>query len=131
MSTSRLGKLPTIVLALLVPVVALAAAVLTLSVTDDATGAAAARGSGTGGAGVAVTIRDFKYAPNPIVVRAGATVTVTNDDATVHTLTADDGKFDTGALDGGASMTIHVPAPGTYKYHCDVHSYMKGTIEAR
>ena len=58
-------------------------------------------------------------------------VAVTNDDGTVHTLTADDGSFDTGNLDGGAEKTITVAAPGTYAYHCDIHNYMTGTIEAR
>jgi plastocyanin len=120
-TTRRIGTLPTIALALIVPVVALVAVLVTLAVTDDA----------SGGSGDAVTIKNFQYAPNPIVVHAGAAITVTNDDGTVHTLTADDGAFDTGALDGGASTTITVPSPGTYKFHCDVHTYMTGRIEVR
>ena len=43
----------------------------------------------------------------PIVVKAGAEITVTNDDGTVHTLTADDKSFDTGDLDGGATGNDH------------------------
>ena len=57
-------------------------------------------------------------------------MTVTNDDGAAHTLTADDGKFDTGDLDGGKQATITIDEPGTYAYHCDIHNYMTGVIEA-
>ena len=130
MTTDRLGRVPTIVLALLVPVVALVTVVVTLNVTDDGS-VAAPGGGGSGAPGNAVSIKNFQFSPNPVVVKAGAAVTVTNDDGTVHTLTADDGKFDTGNLDGGAKKTITIDAPGRYAYHCDIHNYMTGTIEAR
>jgi plastocyanin len=130
MAGRRIGTLPTIVLALVVPLVALVTVLLTLSVTDETSGGASER-AGRGGSGDAVTIKNFEYAPNPIVVQAGAAITVTNDDGTVHTLTADNGTFDTGALDGGATSTITIQSPGTYKFHCDVHSYMTGWIEVR
>ena len=55
---------------------------------------------------------------------------MTNDDGAAHTLTADDGKFDTGRLDGGKQATITIDEPGTYAYHCDIHNYMTGVIEA-
>ena len=54
-----------------------------------------------------------------------------NADGAAHTLTADDGSFDTGNLDGGASATITIDAPGRYAYFCDIHNYMTGVIEAR
>ena len=57
-------------------------------------------------------------------------MTVTNDDGTAHTLTADDGRFDTGDLDGGKQTTITIDKPGKYAYHCDIHNYMTGVIEA-
>jgi len=130
MATDRLGRVPTIVLALLVPVVALVTVVVTLNVTDDGSVAAPGDG-GSGAAGNAVSIKNFQFSPNPIVVKAGAVVTVTNDDGTVHTLTADDGAFNTGNLDGGAKKTITIDAPGRYTYHCEIHNYMTGTIEAK
>jgi plastocyanin len=130
MHGGRLRRVPTILLALLVPVVALVTVVVTLDATSDDTGATAT-GTGTGAGGTAITIENFQYSPNPIVVKAGDTITVTNDDGTAHTLTADDGRFDTGDLTGGAEKTITVAAPGTYAYHCDIHNYMTGKIEAR
>ena len=129
MATGRLGRLPTLALAVLVPIVALVTVVVTLNVTDDPSSSAAAPTKG--GSGTAISIKNFQYSPNPIMVKAGAKVTVTNDDGTVHTLTADDGSFDTGDLDGGASGTITITKAGKYTYFCDIHNYMTGTIEVR
>jgi plastocyanin len=129
MTTARPGRLPTTLLALVVPLVAAAAVIVTLSATPDPT-VAAATGRGASGPGT-VRIANFRYAPDPLTVQAGARVTVTNDDGTVHTLTADDGSFDTGDLDGGASATLTLSEPGTYRYFCAIHNYMTGTIEVR
>ena len=64
-----------------------------------------------------------------LAVKQGARVTVTNQDSTAHTATADDGhSFDTGTLAQGASQTISVSKPGRYPYHCSIHSFMHGTL---
>jgi plastocyanin len=79
--------------------------------------------------GSAVSISNFKFAPASLTVKSGAKVTVTNEDSTAHTATADDGKsFDTGPLNQGSSQTISVSKPGSYAYHCSIHPFMKGTI---
>lgn len=130
MATDRLGRLPTFVLALLVPVVALVTVLVTLNVTDDKASSAADTGGGRAGSGTAISIKNFQFSPDPFTVKAGTAITVTNDDGTVHTLTADTGQFDTGDLDGGAKGTITIDVPGTYAYHCAIHNYMTGTIEA-
>jgi len=75
----------------------------------------------------AVTIRNFKFSPTPLTVRAGATLTVKNLDGTDHTLTADDHSFDTGRFSAG-SKTIQLPKPGRFTFHCDVHNFMTGVI---
>jgi YVTN family beta-propeller protein len=80
----------------------------------------------------AVTINNFKFAPASITVKHGARVTVTNQDGTAHTATADDGhSFDTGTLAHGASQTISVSKPGSYPYHCSIHPFMHGTLVVR
>jgi plastocyanin len=122
MTTARLRRLPTVVLALLLPLVALVTVVVTLDTTSDGTGAATAPGVSRGGEGTAITIKNFQFSPNPIVVKAGTAVTVTNDDDT---------GFDTGDLEGGANATITIASPGKYAYHCEIHTFMTGTIEAR
>ena len=82
--------------------------------------------------GNSVTISDFKFAPASLTVKRGAKVTFTNHDSDAHTATANDGhSFDTGMLDQGSSRTITLTKPGSYAYHCTVHSFMKGTLVVR
>ena len=38
---------------------------------------------------------------------------------------------DTGDLDGGAQAKITIDKPGKYAYHCEIHNFMTGVIEAR
>jgi plastocyanin len=130
MSARRLGRGSTIVLALLVPAIALVTVVVTLTVTSDGTSVAAGDGPRAAPRN-AITIKNFQFSPDPVVVDAGTALVVTNADGTAHTVTARDGAFDTGDLDGGATKTISVAKPGTYKYFCDIHNYMTGTIEVR
>jgi len=78
----------------------------------------------------AVTIKGFAFSPKTLQVKAGSKVKVTNKDGTTHTFTANKGAFDTGDIDGGSSATVTVKKPGTYAYHCNIHSSMKGTIKA-
>src|SRR5436190_21145323 len=117
---------PTWALALVVPVVAAVVAVVTLTVTSDdsASNGAAARN------GTEVTIQNFAFSPTPLRVKAGSTVTVANQDHTAHTFTADDGAFDTGPIRSGTHTTITVGQPGRYAYHCEIHPFMTGRIEA-
>ena len=84
------------------------------------------------GSSSAVKINDFKFSPASVTVKQGARVTVTNQDSTAHTATADDGhSFDTGTLADGASQTISVSKPGSYPYHCSIHPFMHGTLDAK
>ena len=120
------------------PLAALAIAVIAVGSAgcgDDKkdTTAATTAGNGaaaSGTAGSAIAIKDFEFSPDPLEAKAGATITVKNDDSTAHTLTADDKSFDTGELDGGASgkLTLADEA-GTVAYHCEIHDFMKGSIK--
>ena len=75
-----------------------------------------------------ITISNFTF--SAATVKAGATVTVDNTQSGVtHTVTADNGEFDTGNVDGGSTKTFTAPSkPGTYKFHCNVHASMHGTL---
>lgn len=76
-----------------------------------------------------VSIKNFKFVPATVKVKAGGTVTFTNQDAAAHTATSDKGGvFDTNGLDKGKSKTVTFKTPGTYAYHCDFHPFMKGTV---
>ena len=77
-----------------------------------------------------VTIEGSEFSPKTLKVKAGAKVTVKNKDGATHTFTANKGAFDTGDIGGGTSATVTVKKPGTYAYHCEIHSTMKGTVKA-
>ena len=126
MTRSVTGRVPTAVLALLVPIAAVAVAFVTLAASDPPGGSAAASAGGH-----SVVIQNFVYTPGRIVVTAGTPITVTNADGTKHTLTADNGSFDTGDLAGGGHGSVTIAAPGKYAYHCAIHNYMTGTIEVQ
>lgn len=83
----------------------------------------------TAGAG-AVTIVDFSFDPTNLTVAAGDTVTWTNEDDAVHTVTSDgDGPLDSGDLDGAASYEATFDQPGTFAYVCTIHPNMDGTVK--
>ena len=72
--------------------------------------------------------RELRLRARALEATAGGTITVTNTDDTAHTLTADDGAFDTGDIGGAGTATFTVGGPGRYRYHCDIHNYMTGTV---
>src|SRR5215217_3958974 len=76
----------------------------------------------------AVSIVDFAFQPASIEVAAGSTVTWTNTGAATHTVTADNGAFDSGQLGPGATFSQTFTTPGTYTYHCEIHPRMTGTV---
>lgn len=75
-----------------------------------------------------VAIENFAFG-GATTVRAGEQITVSNLDGAPHTMTADDGSFDTGVVDAGSNVTLTMPdAPGTYQYFCSLHPSMVSTI---
>ncbi len=68
------------------------------------------------------------YAPESITIKAGDTITWTNEGSLVHTVTPDDGSFDSGVLNKGDVWTHTFATPGTYAYHCTPHPWMKSTV---
>ena len=62
-------------------------------------------------------------------VKAGATVDIKNNDPFTHTVTSDDGTSFNVSVDAGKTATITAPSkPGTYKFHCNIHSNMHATL---
>ena len=78
---------------------------------------------------ITVTIKNFAYTPGHFTVSPGATVTVKNEDQVIHTLTADNGAFNTGNVTDGIPATFTAPTqPGRYPFHCIHHRYMTGVL---
>jgi plastocyanin len=80
-----------------------------------------------------VSIRTFQFAPDTLRVKVGTKVSWTNADEIEHTITsgtldARDGRFN-GVVDKrGATYTTVLEKPGTYRYFCDRHRFMNGTV---
>jgi plastocyanin len=79
-------------------------------------------------ANVAVSIEGFAFNQATIEIPVGTTVTWTNNDATAHTVTSDDGAFDSGGLDQGQTFSFTFTTPGEFAYHCDFHPGMQATV---
>lgn len=76
-----------------------------------------------------VTIKNFKYMPATLTVKAGTKVTFVNQDSAEHTATAQNQSiFNTGTLNHGQSKTVTVSKAGTYPYSCLFHAFMHGTL---
>ncbi len=79
-----------------------------------------------------VDIADFAFAPNPIVIAAGSSVSWTNKDSFAHTvkfagtptLPADESP----SLATGQTFTKSFATSGTYTYICGIHNSMVGTV---
>ncbi len=87
----------------------------------------------TGGAGASAsasgefTIKAYKFPA--FTASPGQELTLVDGDSEPHTVTADDGSFDSGSFDNTAPGTLVAPTkPGTYAVHCTVHPSMHGTL---
>jgi len=80
------------------------------------------------GAAVAIHIRQVSLDPVTITIRAGQSVAWINHDPLVHTVTADDGSWDSGEIAAGRSFVRRFDRPGRYRYHCLPHPQMQGVI---
>jgi plastocyanin len=99
---------------------------------SPASAAACAAAPAGAAATVNVTIKDFKFSPQPVQAKVGDVVAWKNDDTAAHTATMDAGTCDTNQIDPGASAMLVFTAPGTYAYHCKIHSSMTGfTVEVK
>lgn len=82
----------------------------------------------------AALLRDKAYQPNPVNVKVAGTVTWSNEDTVVHTVTSGSGftdpnmgrDFDSGLLGKGFSHIFF--KPGEYAYFCQIHPTMVGKV---
>jgi plastocyanin len=70
----------------------------------------------------------WAYDPPTLTVNVGDKVTWQNNGEDVHTVTSDDGSFDSGDMEHGASWSYTFTSPGTYTYFCAPHPWMTATI---
>ena len=73
-----------------------------------------------------INIQDFAFQPGEITINSGDTVTWINNDDAPHTVKGD--SLDSGTLSKGQEFKQTFNEPGTYEYHCNFHSSMKGKV---
>ena len=75
------------------------------------------------------------YDPSPLTVKPGTSVTWTNNDSTIHTVTSglpEQGEvgtlFDSSIMSPGKTFTHLFDKTGTFDYSCTLHPFMHGQI---
>jgi LPXTG-motif cell wall-anchored protein len=83
-----------------------------------------------------VSIGDNFYSPKTVTITEGDTVVWTNNGQAPHSVTANDGSFDSspscpssGCMEHGDTYNHTFNSVGTFAYHCRVHGFaMSGTV---
>ncbi|HEY2066450.1 MAG TPA: metallophosphoesterase [Gemmatimonadaceae bacterium] len=97
----------------------------------DASSPRAGTGSGAG-AGAQIGIDNFAFTPRELTVRAGQSVTWTNNDDVPHRIQSSNRAFAPSAvLDTKGVYALTLPAAGEYPYFCSLHPTMTGKILVR
>src|SRR5437016_5872851 len=83
----------------------------------------------------AVSMKASKFDPKEVQVKAGESVTWTNADSLQHSVTADDGSFDSSpqcgqpagtCVEKGKTYSHAFPAAGRFAYYCRIHGAAGG-----
>lgn len=118
-------RIPVLRLLMVTSVVCLSAYLVSCSSSDSPTN------SGTGGGNTSpntISISGSDFTPGGKSFAVGTTVTWINKDAINHTVTSDNGTFDSPTLGHNAQFQFTFTAAGSYPYHCAIHAFMKDTI---
>jgi plastocyanin len=90
---------------------------------------------GAGGGGTQVSMKNNQFSPKDLSVKAGETITFTNDEPVAHDVHKTSGpgpdfaSGPTGGMQEGDTFKLTLDKPGKYEYVCDVHAPgMAGTI---
>jgi uncharacterized membrane protein/plastocyanin len=75
-----------------------------------------------------IVVRELHFNPPQMTVEAGDTVEWRNEDIFSHTVTADDGSFDSGLIDPGHKWQMTFKNARTAAYHCRPHPNMKAKL---
>lgn len=75
-----------------------------------------------------VIIKQMHFDPQQLTVKPGDTVQWKNEDIFAHTVTADNGSFDSGLINPGSSWQTVVEHEGTIGYHCRPHPNMAAEL---
>jgi uncharacterized membrane protein len=75
-----------------------------------------------------VIIKHMHFEPATLRAKAGEKVQWKNEDIFAHTVTANDGSFDSGLIQPGSSWQTTISKTGTIAYHCGPHPNMTASL---
>jgi plastocyanin len=78
-----------------------------------------------------VSIANMSFSPATLTVKKGTSVTWTNNDSVVHTVTATTNKEhgpNSGNISPGKTYSFTFNDEGTFNYFCEVHPSMTGKV---
>ena len=75
-----------------------------------------------------IGIDNFKFAPTPLTVPKGATVTWVNRDDIPHSIVCQALGFHSHPMDTDGSVSLRFDQPGRYEYVCGLHPFMRGQV---
>lgn len=75
-----------------------------------------------------VVIKQMHFQPANLNVKVGQTVEWKNEDIFSHTVTANDGSFESGLIAPGRSWQTTINKPGLVAYHCGPHPNMRAQL---
>jgi plastocyanin len=78
--------------------------------------------------GTEIGIDNFKFAPTPLTVPKGATVTWVNRDDIPHSIVCQTLGFHSHPMDTDGTVSLRFDQPGRYEYVCGLHPFMRGAV---
>jgi len=84
------------------------------------------KSSGNSASEVVVSIVDSSFENKKITVTVGTTVVWTHNGNSPHTVTLDNGSYDSGNLISGDLVSYTFTETGTYNYYCSYHGSPNG-----
>ncbi len=75
-----------------------------------------------------VTNSTFAFSPQTLNITVGSTIVWKNNTSAPHTVTSDNGAFDSGTISPGGTFSFKFTQAGTFAYHCSIHPFMTATI---
>jgi plastocyanin len=77
---------------------------------------------------VIVTMHNGSFSPTSLTIKVGTTVIWQNHSQLAHTVTADNGMFDSGNVNPGGTFSFKFITAGSFGYSCNYHPLMTATI---
>ncbi len=97
--------------------------------TKQNTNAPTASPTTAGVTGTSISIKNYQFDPASLIVKKGATVIWTNNDAAPHIVGGDQNAWSAGpTMKQGDTYAHTFGTVGTFEYHCAIHPNMRGTI---